>query len=58
MYCADFDVDPYVERFFFPTPDSGTEAYNYSGNDRLVEAIRRGHRGAYWDILRLTRGPT
>jgi radical SAM superfamily enzyme YgiQ (UPF0313 family) len=40
------------ERFFFPTPDAGTEAYNYSGNDRLVEAIRRGHRGAYWDILR------
>jgi radical SAM superfamily enzyme YgiQ (UPF0313 family) len=40
------------ERFFFPTPDAGTEAYNYSGNDRLVEAIRRGYRGAYWDILR------
>jgi radical SAM superfamily enzyme YgiQ (UPF0313 family) len=40
------------ERFFFPTRDAGTEAYNYSGNDRLVEAIRRGYRGAYWDILR------
>lgn len=53
------DVEQYVadlvggdERFFFPTPDAGTEAYNYSDNDRLVEAIRQGHRGAYWDILR------
>jgi hypothetical protein len=40
------------ERFFFPTPDAGTEAYNYNENDRLVEAIRKGCRGAYWDILR------
>ena len=40
------------ERFFFPTPEAGTEAYNYSDNDRLVEAIKKGYRGAYWDILR------
>ena len=40
------------QRFFFPTAEGGTEAYNYSDNERLVEAIRRGHRGAYWDILR------
>jgi radical SAM superfamily enzyme YgiQ (UPF0313 family) len=40
------------QRFFFPTPEAGTEAYNYSDNERLVEAIRRGYRGAYWDILR------
>ncbi len=39
-------------RFFFPTTDSGTEAYNYSNNERLVEAIQQGYRGAYWDILR------
>jgi len=39
-------------RFFFPTESAGTEAYNYSDNARLVEAIRRGYRGAYWDILR------
>lgn len=26
--------------------------YNYNDNSVLVEAIRRGHRGAYWDILR------
>jgi radical SAM superfamily enzyme YgiQ (UPF0313 family) len=40
------------QRFFFPTSAAGTEAYNYSDNERLVDAIRRGYRGAYWDILR------
>lgn len=39
-------------RFFFPTAEAGTEAYNYSDNERLVEAIQQGYRGAYWDILR------
>ncbi len=40
------------QRFFFPTAEAGTEAYNYSNNQRLVEAIGKGYRGAYWDILR------
>ncbi len=40
------------QRFFFPTPEAGTEAYNYSDNERLVAAIKQGYRGAYWDILR------
>ena len=40
------------QRFFFPTADAGTEAYNYSDSERLVNAIKAGHRGAYWDILR------
>ena len=40
------------QRFFFPTAEVGTEAYNYSDSERLVAAIRRGLRGAYWDILR------
>lgn len=39
-------------RFFFPTAEAGTEAYNYSDNERLVVAIQEGYRGAYWDILR------
>ncbi|MFC1813466.1 B12-binding domain-containing radical SAM protein [Thermodesulfobacteriota bacterium] len=26
--------------------------YNYNDNPELVEAIRQGYRGAYWDILR------
>jgi radical SAM superfamily enzyme YgiQ (UPF0313 family) len=53
------DAAGYVEelvdgdrRFFFPTAEAGTEAYNYSDNERLVEAIQKGYRGAYWDILR------
>lgn len=56
------DADQFVaelvggdERFFFPTAEAGTEAYNYSDNERLVEAIKAGHRGAYWDILRRLR---
>ena len=40
------------QRFFFPTTEAGTEAYNYNDNKRLVEAIRAGYRGAYWDVLR------
>lgn len=54
------DAESYVaglvggdRRFFFPTADAGTDAYNYSDNDRLVQAIAAGYRGAYWDILRL-----
>ena len=31
------------------------ENYNYNDNQPLVEAIRRGARGAYWDILRQLR---
>jgi hypothetical protein len=42
-------------RFFFPTTEAGTEAYNYSDSERLVEAIRKGYRGAYWDVLRRVR---
>jgi hypothetical protein len=26
---------------------------NYNSNQRLVEAIHKGHRGAFWDILRV-----
>lgn len=39
-------------RFFFSDPTAADRNYNYSGNDVLIEAIRRGYRGAYWDILR------
>jgi radical SAM superfamily enzyme YgiQ (UPF0313 family) len=46
------------QRFFFPTADAGAESYNYNNNQRLVDAIKRGYRGAYWDILRrLAEGP-
>jgi len=40
------------ERFFMASPDAVQENYNYNENRVLVEAIRNGYRGAYWDILR------
>ena len=40
------------ERFFFFNPAETSKNYNYNGNEVLVDAIKRGYRGAYWDILR------
>jgi radical SAM superfamily enzyme YgiQ (UPF0313 family) len=40
------------KRFFFFDPSRPDRNYNYNANQRLVEAIRDGYRGAYWDILR------
>jgi hypothetical protein len=39
-------------RFLFYDPAKPKQNYNYNDNQRLVDAIRQGHRGAYWDILR------
>jgi radical SAM superfamily enzyme YgiQ (UPF0313 family) len=39
-------------RFFFFDPSRPDRNYNYNANQRLVDAIRQGYRGAYWDILR------
>ncbi|NUQ61500.1 MAG: radical SAM protein [Pirellulales bacterium] len=42
-------------RFFEPASDVPQPAaadYNYNENQRLVNAIAQGARGAYWDILR------
>ena len=39
-------------RFFFMDPARTTANYNYNGNSALVQAIRKGYRGAFWDILR------
>ena len=39
-------------RFFFSDPTAEDRNYNYSGHDLLRDAIRRGYRGAYWDVLR------
>ncbi len=38
-------------RFLFFDPTRPDRNYNYNANQRLVEAIQQGHRGAYWDIL-------
>jgi hypothetical protein len=41
------------QRFLFmKPPQAGDMNYNYNDNSRLVEAIRQGYRGAFWDILR------
>jgi len=40
------------ERFFFFDPSRPERNYNYNANQRLVDAIGQGYRGAYWDILR------
>jgi radical SAM superfamily enzyme YgiQ (UPF0313 family) len=39
-------------RFFLPIRDAEESNYNYNENEVLVKALRRGHRGAFWDILR------
>jgi len=51
------------KRFFEPmaeTPPEATQGsestdHNYNDNFELLEAIREGQRGAYWDILRKLR---
>jgi len=40
------------ERFFFGGKEEAAANYNYNANDVLTEAIKRGYRGAFWDILR------
>lgn len=38
-------------RFLFFNTSKPGKGYNYSANDHLVEMIRSGRRGAYWDML-------
>lgn len=42
-------------RFFLPSNEAADSNYNYNDNTVLVDAIRVGARGAYWDILRKMR---
>jgi radical SAM superfamily enzyme YgiQ (UPF0313 family) len=39
-------------RFFFFDPSRPDRNYNYNANQLLVDAVGKGYRGAYWDILR------
>ena len=41
------------KRFFFFDPSKPDRNYNYNSNNRLIDAIQKGYRGAYWDILRI-----
>ena len=45
------------DRRFFFDPSGPDRNYNYNNNQRLVDAIRAGYRGAYWDILRRYEDP-
>ena len=44
------------KRFLFFDPSRPKQNYNYNSNQRLVEAISQGYRGAFWDILRVYSG--
>lgn len=48
------------DRFFEPMPETPEDNFiptdhNYNDNTELVEAIKKGSRGAYWDILNQIR---
>jgi radical SAM superfamily enzyme YgiQ (UPF0313 family) len=44
------------ERFFFGGGEETEANYNYNDNGILMEAIKKGYRGAFWDILRRLAG--
>ncbi len=44
-------------RFLFFDPSKPALNYNYNANQRLIDLIAQGHRGAYWDILRRSGQP-
>jgi radical SAM superfamily enzyme YgiQ (UPF0313 family) len=46
---------PAVEAEELSENSSDLKDHNYNDNSELVEAIRKGARGAYWDILRQLR---
>ncbi len=53
------DIEEFMERqiqgdprFLLGSRKNVDRNYNYNANSRLVEAIRQGYRGAFWDILR------
>jgi len=39
------------KRFFIGATDKSDKNYNYNENLKLQEAIKKGYRGAFWDIL-------
>ena len=47
--------EPSVETDHKATENSDAAGYNYNENLPLIRAIRKGARGAYWDILRQFR---
>jgi hypothetical protein len=52
MYPFIASLVPKDERFFFGGGEDTEANYNYNANNVLMEAIKNGYRGAFWDILR------
>jgi radical SAM superfamily enzyme YgiQ (UPF0313 family) len=63
IYYCDISLDQDVEdwlhglvgddqRFLLGRRTEANPDYNYNDNPELTKAIKSGHRGAYWDILR------
>ncbi|MBN2466601.1 MAG: radical SAM protein [Deltaproteobacteria bacterium] len=53
------DIQEYIRdliagdrRFLFGGSEDIGEDYNYNNNSKLVQAIKDGYKGAFWDILR------
>jgi len=47
------------ERFFFTDPNKVDTNYNYNDNTVLIDAIKKGYKGAFWSILyRLRKNKT
>jgi len=53
------DIEEFIERqiagdprFLLGSRKNVERNYNYNENSRLMEAIQRGYRGAFWDILK------
>ncbi len=53
------DIEAFIEkeiqgdpRFLLGSRKQIDRNYNYNANSRLMEAIQKGYRGAFWDILR------
>lgn len=44
------------ERFLFSFDNDKERNYNYNQNILLIDAIKKGYRGAFWDILRRIQG--
>jgi hypothetical protein len=40
------------ERFLFGETENRDANYNYNDNTKLIQAIKKGFRGAFWDVLR------
>jgi radical SAM superfamily enzyme YgiQ (UPF0313 family) len=43
------------ERFYFNAKEESNQNYNYNANKVLEDAIKEGFRGAFWDILAMSR---